>query len=629
MDEYLKKSRSFISKMIQLAKKHKWKSVILSIALIIVFGAVLKGKPETEDVQATVKQVNVIEASALTSDGGMIPVVGTLKASDQVDLRPQIPGQVSRIAVKLNDEVKAGDVLVELAHADLDAQVSQASASLQVAQASLLKMQNGARPEDVIIAEQSVEQAKQALIDMQNGGRPEEVLQAETAVRSAELAVEDAYTNHRQTVKQFELNEKTTLENAQLALQSAQFTADQILDQDLSTVFNEFEDYQLFASLKDPSLESQAFTKRRQVDTQLKQWRASTETLTTNASDLLNALQRGQNESREFMNFLDFTSDVMKEAVPTGTYTEAQISSAISTLHIARASMKGQLDALTASYQSIGSLDISNAKLLESAQTQIDSTEAALSNAKAQLQIIKDGATPEQIAIQQAKVTQAEQQLLIAKNGARPEDLRLQQASVAQARASLAFAVANRDKAIVRAPISGTVTYLPVEMSDIASSSTIVVSLANTSGLEVETYVTEQERAFLAVGNTVVIDNAVNGVIQEIAPALDPVNKKIKVAVVVTDEETNLTLGQSVDMELQKVAPEQTTLQLPLSAVKLQADKAYVFVVNTDSQLEKREVVIGNVTAKSIEIFTEFSSEDQLVLDQRGLKEGEVVNPVK
>ena len=120
--------------------------------------------------------------------------------------------------------------------------------------------------------------------------------------------------------------------------------------------------------------------------------------------------------------------------------------------------------------------DLTNKNALDSAQAKINNAQANLDLAEENLTIAKNGATPQQIAIQESRIITAEQQLLIAQNGARPEDLSIQYASVAQARASLALAVANKEKAIVRSPIAGKVIHLPVDIGDIASSSSIIVS---------------------------------------------------------------------------------------------------------------------------------------------------------
>jgi hypothetical protein len=93
----------------------------------------------------------------------------------------------------------------------------------------------------------------------------------------------------------------------------------------------------------------------------------------------------------------------------------------------------------------------------------------------------------------------------------------------------------------------------------------------------------------------------------------------------VTSEETTLTLGETVRLEIQKVSPDQSVLKVPLSTVKLQADGALVFVVNAEGRLETVSVEIGDVTANKIEIISPLPEGSLLVQDARGLKVGQEV----
>ena len=153
---------------------------------------------------------------------------------------------------------------------------------------------------------------------------------------------------------------------------------------------------------------------------------------------------------------------------------------------------------------------------------------------------------------------------------------------MAQARASLSLAAANRDKAIIRAPIGGTVTYLPAKIGDLLSSSSIAISIANASVLEVEAYVSESERRFIELGAQALVNEALKAQVREISPALDPVNNKIKVVVTLTEDAPNLTLGETVRVSIARDAPEQSILRLPLTTVKLSSSKAEVFASGRD-----------------------------------------------
>ena len=120
-------------------KRHKYKSLFVLASLLIISTAAAKQDESPEAAAVKVKRVEVIRIVDAVSDGGFVPVVGQLKANQQLDLRPQMPGPASAVWVKLGQYVKPGQVLVEVAHRDLDASVAQASANLQSAAVQLEK----------------------------------------------------------------------------------------------------------------------------------------------------------------------------------------------------------------------------------------------------------------------------------------------------------------------------------------------------------------------------------------------------------------------------------------------------------------------------------------------------------
>lgn len=74
----------------------------------------------------------------------------------QVSLVAEVGGRIAMLAVGEGDTVTAGQVLLQLDTAVLDAQIAEAGAAVAVAQAQLAQVQAGARPVDVAVAEQAV-----------------------------------------------------------------------------------------------------------------------------------------------------------------------------------------------------------------------------------------------------------------------------------------------------------------------------------------------------------------------------------------------------------------------------------------------------------------------------------------
>lgn len=203
-------------------------------------------------------------------------------------------------------------------------------------------------------------------------------------------------------------------------------------------------------------------------------------------------------------------------------------------------------------------------------------------------------------------------------------------ASVKAALGTLRLAQANYEKTIIRAPIAGTVNFIPIRVGDYVTNLMHVATVAQNGALEVVLYVTEDVREALTTGAKVTISDDIPGVVTQIAPALDPVTKQIEVHVAPAGDTSTLTNGQSVRVALPSLAAASSTqsgpLLLPLSAVKLSAEKRMLFTVNADGRLVAIPVTVGEVRGDRIEVTTDIPADTRIVTDARGLSEGQAVN---
>lgn len=67
----------------------------------------------------------------------------------QINVAPKVPGRVKAIYKQEGDQVRKGDLLLELESTELDAKLSQAQAARMAAQAQSDKAQHGARTEQI------------------------------------------------------------------------------------------------------------------------------------------------------------------------------------------------------------------------------------------------------------------------------------------------------------------------------------------------------------------------------------------------------------------------------------------------------------------------------------------------
>lgn len=195
-------------------------------------------------------------------------------------------------------------------------------------------------------------------------------------------------------------------------------------------------------------------------------------------------------------------------------------------------------------------------------------------------------------------------------------------AQVKQALGSLRAAQANLEKTIFRTPISGEVNSLNVRVGDFVSNQDVVARVANNQALEVVTYVGDTELNAFTVGGTVIVENKYEGVVSQIAPAVDPVTRRTEVRIAL-DKAEEVQNGDTVSITANYTAngTVDETILVPLSAVKFELENGFVFVVENNT-LQRKDVTTGEVRGGSIEITSGLTRTDKFVKDARGLLEG-------
>ncbi len=203
---------------------------LLTLAAAVVLGGCGRKTPDERHAgEPPISVVGVEVKSALTSADVEVP--GTVKPVRQAHIAPKIMSKVVRVTVNEGDRVTRGQLLVKLDDSDLRARVSQASAgvdasragraqaetalqmqrvasgaeveqaraALQMAEANLAKVRQGPRPEQRDQAVQGLAQAQAALSAAQaqldlvrEGARAQQRVQATQSVTQAEQAVEVA-----------------------------------------------------------------------------------------------------------------------------------------------------------------------------------------------------------------------------------------------------------------------------------------------------------------------------------------------------------------------------------------------------------------------------------------------------
>ena len=419
--------------------------------------------------------------------------------------------------------------------------------------------------------------AGQIIAEFDNAAERAAVLQAEGAYDSAKAARDIARINSGNTASS--LNDTKT--NALNAIYSAYNSMDDVVRVKTDVYFNDprFDDATFIPSIPDAQLKYSVEAERKSIEKILVGRAARNKSLAVD-SDLVGELNVIQNEVSTVKAYIDDLSSAMSKAVPDANYSQTSLDSAKAVLSVSRASIASAVSAVSASRTSLNSAIAAEQVAGKTSGTTSGSTATADANVKTAL-------------------------------------------------GAYNAALARLENTVIRSPISGTLNSLSIRTGDFISAFTQVAVVSNNGALEVVTYVTEDDAKRIQVGNSVLIDNTTKGIVTRIASAIDPSTKKIEVRVGLTDKNSSLVNGQSVRIVITKEKQVVTTnsgpITIPISALKLTPNGAYVFTVSATSSLVAVPVKEGAILGDQIQILSGLLGTESIVTDARGLKEGMTV----
>lgn len=436
-------------------------------------------------------------------------------------------------------------------------------------------------------------QAGQVIAEIENSSQYATLLSAQGAVESAEASLiktRQGSRNEQISILELKLKQaKDLLEEAKQAtintLRSEFATAD-------DAIHNKID--QFFSNPKSANPQLSFIVINSQLKINIEFQRFVLEEMLDKWSEELSSLDKNNNLSE----FLDKAEDNLKN-------------------------IRDFLDNVSLVVNSIAS----NASL---AQTTIDTWKTAVSLARANINTslsdistAKDNLNNKNTGYKIAKKQQEE-----GFAGGRQEDVLVAQAGLKQMQGALSQARAGLEKTIIRAPISGNINNIDIEIGDFVSLFEPIVSISNKDALEITTFITEDDKRNINIGAKATIENKFEGFVSEIAPILDKKTKKIEVKLTIVDSKNNFIQGESVTLEVERsFATEDGVKEIivPISSLKITTDGIFIFTVDKDNILKEHRVSAGSIVGNGIIIFSGVTSEMEIVLDARGLNTNQEV----
>lgn len=294
------------------------------------------------------------------------------------------------------------------------------------------------------------------------------------------------------------------------------------------------------------------------------------------SSDLSAELTKAESDLRYVKTFVDDIASALNQSTPTQNISQSTIDGYKATVALVRNSLNASLSSVSAARDN-----------LNSKQAQYD----------------------------------------ISQKQSGGEGVTTSGAALRQAQAALRIAEVNLEKTIIRSPINGTINSFSLEQGDYVTAFQVVAIVSNNGALEIRAYITEDDAREIQVGAQATIDGRLSGIVTRVAPALDPLTKKIEVRIGIVSGANTLLNGQSVRVDIERTASKLNPNQkitVPISAIKITADGPMVFTVE-GGVLKEHPVTEGALLGDSIELLSGATPDMVIVTDARGLKDGDSV----
>ena len=190
------------------------------------------------------------------------------------------------------------------------------------------------------------------------------------------------------------------------------------------------------------------------------------------------------------------------------------------------------------------------------------------------------------------------------------------QARVNVARAQLSTTLAQIGQLDVRAPTSGLILNRSVEVGQVVSAGTpSLFRMARGGEMEVRAQLSQQDLAGISVGMPATVtpvgtNQQFAGTVWQVSPTIDPQSRQGEVRISIPYDAA-IRPGGFAEVEIASGVT--TAPLLPQSAVLADAIGNYVYVVDADNKVVRRDVTVGNVDDRGVTIREGITGNEQVV----------------
>lgn len=568
------------------------------LLLVLVAGAsasmsYINGSDTPEEVVAEkIPQVKTEIINSESDEASSINTIGVIKAESEINITATTRGTVKGIYFEVGDEVNMNTVLVSLYD-------NTTLTTLNNAQMNYANMQNNLGATERLTAE-SINQAK-------NG-----VKAAEESVKSAEIALATAETNLK--------NGRTLRAKSNLDTKNSAIVA---YNGFLNTIFSSLDNIENLVSTENnyypTSIEKVLGAKKPETLTQTKTYY----TKVSNAYDVLNqkilTVDNITKEMGEISSTLSNTQAMLNSMLSTLDNSVTDLTFTDAMLAAQKTNFISLRSAIVSAQSSAESIlrNLENLDLITKQET--DNLENAVLSAQNQLALAKTNYNNSLVSLENAK--KGKDQQIIGS-----------QTSLDSARGQLNLAQAQTADLSIKAPINGQITKKNVELGTEVSAGQIIAQIQQAKNVKIEIDLPSEDIYRIEKDQMVTIGDNFQGMISSIAPAADPITRKVKIEIVYNNENNDLIPGTYIEVKIPVKQLEKTSSEsvyIPLRAITITQSEKYVFTVE-NGVAKKVMIETGKTEGAMIEILTGLKSGDELIIEgAKAIEDGEQIEIIK
>lgn len=170
----------------------------------------------------------------------------------------------------------------------------------------------------------------------------------------------------------------------------------------------------------------------------------------------------------------------------------------------------------------------------------------------------------------------------------------------------------------ITSPINGVVGSINLALGDMAAATTVAASVSDTSALETDVMVSENEISYVRAGSDVevyvraVSDKPFKGKVATVAMMPDPVKRNYRVKVVLDNKDGKIKSGMYAETVVYTEAKSKV-LGVPVQAVIPRDNTNVVFIIDKNNRAQEREVKLGVRNDQYAEIISGLKAGDKVI----------------